>query len=146
MNKLSLPLSMLFLVLAIVFACLWIHEKNDKSELLCLAQSSISESCGCFAEYQRTGYESEYWKGVAAFRSFEQAYGMLVRDTNRRSEYGDCDMLYGKLTLSPGTGQKYIEEIIEVLSILSEDAMDRNGYLQMTNLLNSMEYSDESVE
>ncbi len=61
-------------ITTLVFAFLWQNEKNNKDDLRLLAQASAKETYINFTEYQANGQENDYWNGVAAFRSFEQAY------------------------------------------------------------------------
>ena len=58
----------------LIFALLWQSQKNDKNDIRALAQASAADACAQFTEYQTDGCESSYWYGVAAFRSFQQAY------------------------------------------------------------------------
>ena len=126
-------------IFSLLFAVLWQRAENSKDDIRQLAQASASDACSQFVEYQANGEASSYWYGVAAFRSFEQAYHLLTEGTNKSSNYAFCNEVYGCLVLSPEKSQKYIAEIIEVMEILAVDVEDENGYLRMADLRNNIQ-------
>ena len=82
MKKIALPvLTVCFALAALVFAYLWYVEKSNDSDLKQLAQASATDAYTQFSSYQTNGNDSDYWSGVASFRSFEQAYVLLVQGT-----------------------------------------------------------------
>ncbi len=111
---------------------------EDKDDIRALAQVSAVDACTQFTEYQTDGCKSSYWYGVAAFRSFQQAYYSLTEGTNRADNYTFCNEVYGYLVLNPENSQSYISESIETMSILSSDVEDENGYIRMSELRNSL--------
>ena len=123
----------------VILSGLWLYARNDKSEILLLAQAGVTDAYTQFTEYQNTGEESCYWYGVSAFRSFEQAYYLLVQGTNDTTHYTFCNEVYGDLVLNPTRSQTHIADIIAVLQILSDDVEDENGYLRMSDLRNSIQ-------
>ena len=125
-------------VSTLVFALLWQSQKNNKDDIRALAQASAADACIQFTEYQTDGCESSYWYGVAAFRSFQQAYDSLTEGTNKAVNYTFCNEVYGCLVLRPEDSQSYISEIIETMRILSLDVEDENGYIRMSELRNSL--------
>lgn len=122
----------------VTFMLLWQGQKNNKDDIRALAQASAADACIQFTEYQTNGCESSYWYGVAAFRSFQQAYHLLTEGTNKAANYTFCNEVYGCLVLSPEISQSNISEIIETMSILSSDVEDENGYIRMSELRNSL--------
>ena len=122
----------------VTFMLLWQGQKNNKDDIRALAQASAADACTQFTEYQTNGCDSSYWYGVAAFRSFQQAYHSLTEGTNKAANYTFCNEVYGCLVLSPEISQSYISEIIETMSILSSDVEDENGYIRMSELRNSL--------
>ncbi|MDY5007751.1 hypothetical protein [Candidatus Allofournierella merdipullorum] len=122
----------------VTFMLLWQGQKNNKDDIRALAQASAADACIQFTEYQTNGCESSYWYGVAAFRSFQQAYHSLTEGTNKAANYTFCNEVYGCLVLSPEISQSNISEIIETMSILSSDVEDENGYIRMSELRNSL--------
>ena len=105
-----------------------------------MAQASAADACAQFTEYQTDGCESSYWYGVAAFRSFQQAYDSLTEGTNKAANYAFCNEVYGYLGLSPEISQSHISELIETMSILPLDVEDENGYSKMSELRNSLKH------
>lgn len=124
----------------LVFALLWQSEKNNKDDIRALAQASAADAYIQFTEYETDGCESSYWYGVAAFRSFQQAYYSLTEGTNKADNYTFCNEVYGYLVANPEISQSYISEIIETMSILSLDVEDENGYIRMSELRNSLKH------
>lgn len=124
---------------SVVFAVLWQRAENGKDDIRQLAQASASDAWSQFVEYQANGEASSYWYGVAAFRSFEQAYYLLTEGTNKSSNYAFCNEVYGCLVLSPEKSQKHIAEIIEVMEILSLNVEDEAGYVRMAELRNHIQ-------
>ncbi len=122
----------------LTFALLWQNQKNNKDDIRALAQAGAADACTHFAEYQTDGCESSYWYGVAAFRSFQQAYHSLTEGTNKAVNYTFCNEVYGYLVLSPEISQSHISEIIETMRILSLDVEDENGYIRMSELRSSL--------
>ena len=127
-------------VSTLVFALLWQSQKNNKDDIRALAQAGAADACIQFTEYQTNGHESSYWGGVAAFRSFQQAYHSLTEGTNKAVNYTFCNEVYGYLVLNPENSQSYISEIIETMRILSSDVEDENGYIRMSELRNSLKH------
>ena len=138
-KKLAAVLIVCLAISSLLFAVLWQRAENSKNEIRQLAQASASDACSQFVEYQTNGEASSYWYGVAAFRSFEQAYYLLTEGTNKSSNYVFCNEVYGCLVLSPEKSRKHIAEIIEVMEILSVDVENEDGYLRMADLRNSIQ-------
>ena len=124
---------------ALTFGILWQRAENSRSDARLLAQAGAADACAQFASYRDTGLESSYWYGVAAFRSFEQAYHLLTEGTNKAVNYIFCNEVYGNLVLSPVVCQARIAELIDVMEILSRDIEDENGYIRMSELRNLLE-------
>lgn len=124
---------------SVVFAVLWQRAENGKDDIRQLAQASASDAWSQFVEYQANGEASSYWYGVAAFRSFEQAYYLLTEGTDKSSNYAFCNEVYGCMVLSPEKSQKHIAEIIEVMEILSQNVEDEAGYVRMADLRNNIQ-------
>lgn len=138
-KKLAAVLIVCPAISSLLFAALWQRAENSKDDIRQLAQASTADAYSQFVEYQTNGETSSYWYGVAAFRSFEQAYHLLTEGTNKSSNYAFCNEVYGCLVLSPEKSQKYIAEIIEVMEILAVNVEDENGYLRMADLRNNIQ-------
>lgn len=138
-KKLAAVLIVCLAISSLLFAVLWQRAENSKNEIRQLAQASALDAYSQFVEYQTNGEASSYWYGVAAFRSFEQAYYLLTEGTNKSSNYVFCNEVYGCLVLSPEKSQKHIAEMIEVMEILSVDVENEDGYLRMADLRNNIQ-------
>ncbi len=139
-KKLPIILIACLAITTIVFGMLWQAEKNDKDDLLLLAQASAKDAYTAFVDYQEKGHESSYWNGVAAFRSFEQAYYLLTENTNKTVNYTFCNEVYGALVLSPEKSQDHIADIVATMDILAKDVENENGYLKMSELRNTLNH------
>lgn len=126
----------------IVFGILWQKERTDKSGYLLMAEAGAADAATQFSEYQNTGEDSYYWYGVASFRTFEQAYYGFVEGTNKSSNYSISNDVFGSLVLFPEKCQPKISEIIEVMKVIANDAEDRQGFILMENLRNSLNHDD----
>ncbi len=115
-------------------------EKNNKEDLLLLAQSGAKEAYHQFTDYQQSGEESDYWYAVAAFRSFEQAYCLMTENTNKSTNYTICNEVYGALVLHPENCREHMTDIIAIMRILAQNVENENGYVQMLALRNTLKY------
>ena len=77
MKRLPLILLSLTTLTAVVFCLLWQGARRDHSDLVTLARSGAAETCTRFSDYQAHGDDGDYWGGVAAFRTFQQACALL---------------------------------------------------------------------
>ena len=137
-RNVTLILLVIFVLSTFVFGMLWNKERNDKTEIILLAQASANDAHTNFLEYQKTGDDSYYWHGVSAFRSFQQAYYLLVENTNKAPNYTFCNQVYGSLVLFPERSQSHIAEIVGVMELLAQNVEKENGYLLMANLRNTI--------
>lgn len=126
----------------IVLFCLWQHEKNDKSEMLEFCSGAANASRSCFADYVHYGGDGNYWKGVAEFRRFMQAYAVL-RDGDHGGEYAWFNILYGHMIYDRACLEPYMEELRCALRLLGEDPLDCNAHDEIHRLNNLIEHGDE---
>ena len=77
MKRLPLVLLSLTTLAAVVFCLLWQGARRDHSDLVTLARSGAAETCTRFSDDQAHGDDGDYWGGVAAFRTFQQACALL---------------------------------------------------------------------
>lgn len=137
-NRKNLVCILLLAAAALIFGVLWRYEAGNKSEIRMLAQASAADACEQFSEYMTNEEESSYWYGVAAFRTFQQAYYLLVEETPKSPNYTFCNEVYGSLVLSPERSRAHIGELAEIMEILAQDVEDENGYLRMADLRNQL--------
>ena len=119
---------------AIAFCVLWQRALHDTSDVKAIAQAGATEAYRQFAAYQEKGNDGDYWAGVAAFSSFQRAYGSLTMDMENTANYAFCNEVYGSLLYSPERSKEHISEIIDVMIILSENVLDEKGYSSMSEL------------
>ena len=135
-------LAICFAVSTLVFAFLWISEKNNKDDLRELAQAGATHAYTQFAMYQDNGDIRRYWDGVASFRTFQQAYLSMFQGTNSSSNYLICDEVYGYLIGEPEKSQTHIADIVNIMELFSQDIEDLNGHAQMLNLRNALSFEE----
>ena len=121
-----------------VFCGLWMHEKNDRSELVQLCQACAMQSLQDFREYRGNGSEASYWQGVSNFKAFMNAY--LAVNGNSTPEYVWCNSVYGTMVIFPDNAQENVDTLIAALDIISADYTDPNGYIKMAELHNFFQY------
>ena len=73
MKRLPLVLLSLTTLATMGFCLLWQGARRDHSDLVTLARSGAAETCTRFSDDQVHGDDGDYWGGVAAFRTFQQA-------------------------------------------------------------------------
>lgn len=138
-KQVSLAIIIVLLLTTTVFCVLWQKASNDNTKLEALAKSGASEAYTRFSDFEAMGNESDYWDGVAAFRVFQEAYVALTDGSSDTANRIFCNEVYGSLLLSPEQSKAYISDIIEVMKMLSENVMDGNAYLRMSELRNTLQ-------
>ena len=131
-------LIIVLLLAAVAFFALWQRALHDTSDVEAIAQAGAAEAYRQFVSYQEKGSDGDYWAGVAAFSSFQRAYGHLALDTNKPANYAFCNEVYGSLLYSPERSKEHISEIVDVMKILSENVLDERGYSRMSELRNAL--------
>ena len=126
----------------LVFAFLWMEEKDRREDVKELAQAAAVDAYERFTEYRSRGEASSYWDGVASFRTFQQAYSSVVQGTNRASNALICDEVYGYLLAGPEESQSHIADIVRTMEVLSEDVEDLSGHARMLELRNALAHKE----
>ena len=138
-NKLAAVLAVVLALLAVVFCVLWQRAVYDTSELEAFAQAEAQEAYTHFADYQSGNDDADYWQGVAAFHAFTDAYGVMTEGTNKSANRVFCDEVYAVMTRSSEQSQAYIDDIISVMKLLSENITDESAYAKMLELRNTLQ-------
>lgn len=138
-TKTCVVISAILLVATIVFASLWYSVKNNKTDFKEMAQYEASTSYSSFVDFQSNSNESSYWQAVASFYSFEQSYYRYIEGANKSFNYIVSNEIYGYLLISPEKCQSHIEDVIEIMDLLSKNVEDENAYLKMSNLRNILD-------
>lgn len=76
-RRLPLLLMLAAMAAAVVFCVLWRQAAAARSQLTDLARSGTAEAVRRFSDYQSRGGDGDYWGGVAAFHTFQQASPLL---------------------------------------------------------------------
>lgn len=135
-----LVLTVCFALAALVFAYLWYAEKSDDSDVKQLAQTSAADAYTQFSSYKTNGNDSDYWSGVTSFRSFQQAYMLLVQGTNKEANYLICNDVYGSMISNPNKCKDNIDEIVNALKQLSEDSESITAHDRLLELRNTLRH------
>ncbi len=140
-NPIGLPVSIAAIVAAVLLAVccvvLWGRADRERAKLTELSRAGIASAAQHLEDYSKSGEESDYRYGVADFRSFMQSY-LASLDGSSDVNYLEMNRLYGFMVLSPERVQAHMAELMDILSCLSEDYTDQNGYLRMTEFNNAI--------
>lgn len=135
--KMISTLLVVFVILSAVFGGLWLHEKNDQSDLELLCSSSAKQSCMFFQDYQEQGAESDYWYGVAEFHSFMSTWIMLH---DGDMDYIEFSRAYGSMAISPDKVKENMGKLLTALELFAADSSDVNGFLRLNEFNNAVEH------
>ena len=130
MKRLPLILLSLTTLAAVVFCLLRQGARRDHSDLVTLARSGAAETCTRFLDYQAHGDDGDYWGGVAAFRTFQQACALLPE----QGSDAVCSAVYGQLLLYPDRAKAHLPELIAVMEPLAQDPTDASARLRLYEL------------
>lgn len=139
-KNLTKILTLCLAISTLVFAFLWMEEKNSKEDVKELAQAAAADAYMRFTEYRSQGDADSYWDGVASFRTFQQAYSSVVQGTNQAANALICEEVYGYLLAGPEESRSHIPDIVRTMGVLSEDVEDLNGHARMLELRNALIY------
>lgn len=130
MKRRPLVLLSLTTLVTVVFCLLWQGARRDHSDLVTLARSGAAETCTRFSDYQVHGDDGDYWGGVAAFRTFQQACALLPE----QGSDAVCSAVYGQLLLNPDRAKAHLPELIAVMEPLAQDPTDASARLRLYEL------------
>ena len=71
----------------ILFAVLWQVAAHDRSDIRLMAKAGAGEAAECFAEFQKSGDETDFIRGVSALRTFSTAYTLMTEGTVRYPDH-----------------------------------------------------------
>lgn len=132
MKRRPLVLLPLTTLAAVVFCLLWQGARRDHSDLVTLARSGAAETCTRFSDDQSHGDDGDYWGGVAAFRTFQQACALLLGQGG--DDRAVCSAIYGQLLLHPDGAKAHLPERIAVMEPLAQDPTDASARLRLYEL------------
>lgn len=137
-NRILTILVVLLSASTILFAVLWQAAAHDRSDLRLMAVSEAGEAYEAFAEFRKTGDETEFICGISALRAFSTAYTLLTEGTVRYPDHAMLKELCGTLLSSPAEAKKHIDELTEIMELLSKDAEDLTALSRMSELLKTL--------
>ena len=139
-NKLPYIIALVFALLALIFAGLWVHEKNKKTELTeLLCENSIKESFEHFTAYKMEEADEEYWYGVADYNAFMKSY-ILLCDGENQSDRIEMNRAYGSMVIAPNDVKSNMDKLLEALELLSNDIYDSSAIIKLTEFNNALEH------
>ena len=124
MKRLPFVLLSLTTLATVVFCLLWQGARRDHSDLVTLARSGAAETCTRFSDDQVHGDDGDYWGGVAAFRTFQQACALLPE----QGSDAVCSAVY------PEGAKAHLPELIAVMEPLAQDPTDASARLRLYEL------------
>lgn len=130
MKRLPFVLLSLTTLAAVVFCLLWQGALRDHADIVSLARSGAAETCTRFSDDQAHGNDGDYWGGVAAFRTFQQACALLPE----QGSDAVCSAVYGQLLLYPDRAKAHLPELIAVMEPLAQDPTDASARLRLYEL------------
>lgn len=123
---------------AVAMGVLWQRALRDDSDMAALAQAAAGEAYTRFSDYQERGDDGDYWGGVAAFHTFQEAYACMEAGPSQAANRTFCSEVYGALLLSPEQGKAHMAEMLDAVALLAADVRDENGYLRLADLRNTL--------
>ena len=130
MKRLPFVLLSLTTLAAVVFCLLWQGALRDHADIVSLARSGAAETCTRFSDDQAHGNDGDYWGGVAAFHTFQQACALLPE----QGSDAVCSAVYGQLLLNPDRAKAHLPELIAVMEPLAQDPTDASARLRLYEL------------
>lgn len=82
-KRISVILIVVLAAAAVTFGVLWQSALRDHSDIKALVQAGANEACSRFSDFQKRGDDGDYWGGVAAFHTFQQAHILLTEGTSQ---------------------------------------------------------------
>ena len=132
--------SIVFLLIAVVFAGLWVRERSEKVQLMeLLCENSVQQSYERFTAYEQGEADEDYWYGVAEYNSFMKAY-ILLCDGAQQSSRNELNRAYGSMVLNPENVQENMDQLLDALTMLSKDIYDPNAIMKLNEFNHAIEH------
>lgn len=118
----------------ILFAVLWQVAAHDRSDIKLIAETGAGETAECFAEFQKSGDEADFIRGVSALRTFSTAYTLMTEGTVRYPDHMMIERLIGALISSPASAKEHIRDLTEIMELLSKNPVDITALTRLSEL------------
>lgn len=122
-KRVLITITVVMTAAALVFCALWLSAARGESGLELLARSGANEAYTRFSDYRESDSDGDYYGGVAGFRVFQEAY-VLLSDETDSTERLVLNDVYGGLLISPDLSEEDIDELTEIMRLLSENVRD----------------------
>ena len=121
-------------VTTVLFAVLWQVAAHDRSDIKLIAEAGAGEAAECFAEFQKSGDEADFIRGVSALRTFSTAYTLMTEGPVRYPDHNMIEGLIGALLSSPTAAKEHIRELTEIMELLSKNPVDITALTRLSEL------------
>lgn len=118
----------------ILFAVLWQVAAHDRSDIRLMAKAGAGEAAECFAEFQKSGDDADFIRGVSALRTFSTAYTLMTEGTVRYPDHMMIERLIGALISSPASAKEHISDLTEIMELLSKNPVDITALTRLSEL------------
>ena len=118
----------------ILFAVLWQVAAHDRSDIRLMAKSGAGETAECFAEFQKSGDDADFIRGVSALRTFSTAYTLMTEGTVRYPDHMMIERLIGALISSPASAKEHIRDLTGIMELLSKNQVDITALTRLSEL------------
>lgn len=105
-------------------------------ELLC--NNSVQQSYEHFTAYEKSEADEEYWYGVAEYNSFMKAY-ILLCDGEQQPSRIELNRAYGSMVLKEEKVQENMNQLLDGLTLLSQDIFDPNAIIKLNEFNHAIE-------
>lgn len=142
-NRKKLLLIGIAFVLLLVISCLIVHsvtKSNCNAKITALAESGLSSAIIIFSEYDNSGYESDYWSGVASYKQYLETARQVEYDFEGMdlAVYQEGNTIYGVMILSPECAREHLSDVITTLKTIREDITALDVHLRLAELKNAL--------
>lgn len=136
-KRISVILIVVRAAAAVTFGVLWQSARGIIPILRRWYRQARTRHAAVFGLSEK-GDDGDYWGGVAAFHTFQQAHILLTEGTSQAADRVFCSEVYGALLLKPELAKAHMAEVIEVMELLAQDVTDANAYVRMAKLGNAL--------
>lgn len=118
----------------ILFAVLWQVAAHDRSDIRRMAKAGAGEAAECFAEFQKSGDDADFTRGVSALRTFSTAYTLMTEGTVRYPDHVMIERLIGALISSPASAKEHIRDLTGIMELFSKNPVDKTALTRLSEL------------
>lgn len=133
-NRIMTILIVVLSLTTVLFAVLWQVAARDRSDIRRMAEAGTGEAAECFAEFQKSGDETDFIRGVSALRTFSTAYTLMTEGTVRYPDHVMIERLIGALISSPASAKEHIRDLTGIMELLSKNPVDITALARLSEL------------